>query len=199
MKDMRVGVMFYYRTNRDQIGLRNLAVPTSAYTAFTVTVPNGPGGTVANPKPMTATVYNLQAAFNGLQNNVIDNQPYLDTVYKGLEFTASKRFSNRWQMVAGLTIGKNTGGLNTNTTGASGQSATNDLNDPNFTTFSNGIVGNDSDLAFRLSGSYRLPYRPQPRGDAGLEPWLSVHLELLGDPRRGDRGWRGVDPVDARR
>src|SRR3954470_848570 len=158
MKDMRVGAMFYYRTNRDQLGLRNLDVPTSAYTAFTVNVPNGPGGTLASPKPTTATVYNLQSAFNGLQNNVIDNQPYLDTVYKGVEFTANKRFSQRWQMVAGLTIGKNTGGLNTNTTGASGQSATNDLNDPNFLTFANGIVGNDSDLAFRLSGSYRLPY-----------------------------------------
>jgi hypothetical protein len=156
MKDMRVGAMFYYRTNRDQLGLRNTAVPTSAYTAFTVNVPNGPGGTVASPKPMTATVYNLLPAYNGLQNNVIDNQPYLDTVYKGIEFTANKRFSNRWQMVAGLTIGKNTGGLNSNV----GQSlgAGNDLNDPNFLTYADGIVGNDSDLAFRLSGSYRLPY-----------------------------------------
>ena len=155
MKDMRVGAMFYYRTNRNQIGLRNAAVPTSAYTPFSVSVPNSPGGTIANPKPMTVTVYNLQSAFNGLQNNVIDNQPYLDTEYKGIEFTASKRFSHRWQMVTGLTIGKNTGGLNAST----GQSLNNgnDLNDPNFTTFSNGIVGNDSDFAFRLSGSYRLP------------------------------------------
>jgi hypothetical protein len=160
MKDMRVGAMFYYRTNRDQLGLRNLAVPTSAYTPFTVNVPNGPGGTLTNPKPTTAVVYNLQPAFNGLQNNVIDNQPYLDTVYKGVEFTANKRFSHRWQMVAGLTIGKNTGGLNSNASGSSGQSlgAGTDLNDPNFTTYTNGIVGNDSDLAFRLSGSYRLPY-----------------------------------------
>jgi hypothetical protein len=158
MKDMRVGAMFYYRTNRDQLGLRNLAVPTSAYTPFTVTVPNGPGGTLATPKPATVTVYNLQPAFNGLQNNVIDNQPYLDTVYKGVEFTANKRFSHRWQMVAGLTIGKNTGGLNTNTGSASGQSGINDLNDPNFAPFTNGIVGNDSDLAFRVSGSYRLPW-----------------------------------------
>src|SRR4051794_31420745 len=156
MKDMRVGAMFYYRTNRDQIGLRNLAVPTSAYTAFTVAVPNGPGGTLANPKPTTAVVYNLQPAFNGLQNNVIDNQSYLDTVYKGVEFTANKRFSHRWQMVAGLTIGKNTGGLNA--TGGQSLNAGNDLNDPNFLTFANGIVGNDSDLAFRLSGSYRLPW-----------------------------------------
>jgi hypothetical protein len=63
-------------------------------------------------------------------------------------------------MVAGLTIGKNTGGLNSNAATVTGQSLGNgnDLNDPNFTTYTNGIVGNDSDLAFRLSGSYRLPW-----------------------------------------
>jgi len=160
MRDMRVGVMYYYRTNRNQIGLRNTAVPSSAYVPFTITVPNGPGGTLTNPTPTTATAYNLVPTFNGLQNNVIDNQPYLDTTYKGIEFTAQKRFSRRWQMTAGLTIGKNTGGINQFTnSGSSGQSLGNgnDLNDPNFTAFSNGIVGNDSDVAFRLSGSYQIP------------------------------------------
>ena len=160
MRDMRVGAMFYYRTNRKQIALRNVAVPSSAYTPFTITVPNGPGGTLANPKPTTATVYNLKSEFNGVQDNVIDNQPYLDTDYKGIEFTAQKRFSSRWQMTAGLTIGKNTGGLNpTTANNTSGQSLGNgnDLNDPNFTAFPNGIVGNDSDVAFRLSGSYQTP------------------------------------------
>ena len=32
------------------------------------------------------------------------------------------------------------------------------MNDPNFTTFSEGIVGTDSTVAFRLSGSYRFPW-----------------------------------------
>ena len=216
MKDMRVGAMFYYRTNRDQLGLRNLAVPTSAYTAFTVTAPNSAGGTLAVPKPTTVTVYNLQPAFNGLQNNVIDNQPYLDTVYKGIEFTASKRFSRRWQMVTGLTIGKNTGGLNAST----GQSlgAGNDLNDPNFTTFANGIVGNDSDLAFRLSGSYRLPWdvslaatvvsnRGYPyvsnysvsralAAAAGVALTRASQVALLG--QRGDERLKAVNLVDLR-
>ena len=160
MRDMRVGVMYYYRTNRNQIGLRNNAVPSSAYAPFTVTVPNGPGGTLGSARPTTATVYNLLPAFNGLQDNVIGNQPYLDTTYKGVEFTAQKRFSRRWQMTAGFTVGTNTGGLNNLTAGQSGQSLGNgnDLNDPNFTTFAEGIVGNDSDLAFRLSGSYQIPY-----------------------------------------
>jgi hypothetical protein len=148
MNDMRVGVMYYHRTNRDQLGTRNLAVPSTAYTPFTVQVPDGPGGAV------TATVYNLNPEFVGLQNNVIDNEPYLDTAYNGVELTANKRFSNRWQMVAGLTFGKNTGGLNA----SGGQSGTADLNDPNVTLFREGIIGNDSTVAFRLSGSYRAPW-----------------------------------------
>jgi outer membrane receptor protein involved in Fe transport len=155
IKDMRVGAMFYYRTNKDQLGTRNLDVKSNAYTPFTTTVPNGPNGST------TVTVFNLQPAFNGLQNNIVDNDPDLDTEYKGVELTANKRFSHRWQMVAGFTVGQNTGGLNTggsNTGGtSSGQMQTSDLNDPNNTIFSNGVVGNDSKVAFRLSGSYLIP------------------------------------------
>ena len=152
---VRVGAMFYYRTNRDQFGQRNTAVPSSAYTAFTVNVPNGPGGTVAAPKPTTVTVYNLSPALTSAQNNIRDNDAFLDTNYKGIEFTASKRFSKRWQMVAGFTIGKNTGGPSA----PGGFTNGTDLNDPNVTLYSNGIIGNDSERALRLSGSYELPGR----------------------------------------
>ena len=154
IKDMRVGVMYYHRTNRDQVGTRNTAAPASAYAPFTVNVPNGPNGAA------TATVYNLLPAFNGLQANIVDNDPYLDTTYNGVEFTAQKRLSQRWQMTTGMTIGKNTGGLNAGAL-SSGQQLTgnnSDLNDPNLTRYTNGIVGNDSLVAFRLSGSYRAPY-----------------------------------------
>ena len=146
---VRVGAMFYYRTNRKQIGQVNLAQPASAYTAHTVTIPNGPGGTVANPKPTTAQVYNISAAANAATaNNVRDNVDYLDTQYKGIEFTATKRFSSKWQMQTGFTIGKNDGGVSGGT----------DLNDPNNTRFPKGIVGNDSEKALRVSGSYTLPF-----------------------------------------
>ena len=176
MRNMRVGVMYYYRTNRDQIGLRNTAVPTTAYVPFTVTIPNGPGGTLASPKPMTVTAYNLLPTFNGLQNNVIDNQPYLDTTYQGVEFTAQKRLSNRWLMSAGFTIGRNEGGLNA----AGGQSTGNgnDLNDPNFTPFTR--PGRQRfDLAFRLSVLTRYPGN-QSGGQPRVERRLSVRIDLLG-------------------
>jgi outer membrane receptor protein involved in Fe transport len=151
MNDMRVGAMYYHRTNRNQIGTRNSAVTPDDYTAATVNIPNGPNG------PRTGTVYNLKStAFLGT-NNILDNQPYLDTVYNGVDLTANKRFSHRWQMVAGLTFGKNTGGLNQTSGTGSGQSSSADLNDPNLLAYSNGIVGNDSPVAFRLSGSYQAP------------------------------------------
>ena len=151
---VRVGAMFYYRTNKDQYGSRNLAVPSSSYTPFTVTTPNGPGGTVASPKPVSVTVYQLAPSLVSANNTVRNNDAYLDTEYKGVEFTATKRFSSRWQMQAGFTIGQNKGGTNSPT--GSGQ-GTGDLNDPNLTVFPRGIIGNDSETALRVSGSYRLP------------------------------------------
>jgi hypothetical protein len=139
--DMRVGAMFYYRTNRDQLGTRNVARPASAYTPHTVAVPQGPSGAT------TVTVYNLAPALNSVSDQVRDNYAELDTDYKGIEFTASKRMSNNWQMVAGLTIGRNRGGQGGG-----------DLNNPNNTLYESGLIGNDSTVGFRLSGSYRLPY-----------------------------------------
>ena len=144
---VRVGAMFYYRTNRKQIGQVDTRKPASAYTKHTITIPNGPGGTVANPKPTTAPVYNISPEANAVTLNLRDNVDYLDTAYKGVEFTATKRFSRKWQMQAGFTIGKNEGGVSGGT----------DLNDPNNTLYPTGIIGNDSETAFRLSGSYELP------------------------------------------
>ena len=133
---MRVGAMYYYRTNKAQLGNRNEAVPTSSYTAHTVTIPDGPNGAT------TATVYNLAPALVSASNNIRDNRPELDTEYQGVEFTASRRFSRNWQMVAGLTIGRNEGGQG------------GELNDPNNLVYPTGIIGNDSTVGFRLSGSY---------------------------------------------
>jgi hypothetical protein len=150
---IRFGAMYYYRTNRDQIGQRNLGQPTSAYTPFTISVPNGPGGTLQNPKPTTVTVYNVAPAVNAAVENVRDNDAYLDTDYHGIELTATKRFSRNWQMQAGYTLGRNRGGVQNLPT-----NVTIDLNDPNLTLFPEGILGNDSVHAFRLSGSYTLPW-----------------------------------------
>jgi hypothetical protein len=147
---VRVGAMLYYRTNRDQFGQRNVAVPTNTYTEHTITIPNGPGGGPGNTNlhPTTAKVYNLRADLTSAQDLVRENLDALDTDYKGIEFTATKRFTSKWQMQAGFTIGKNEGGI-----------VGGEVNDPNNTLYPTGIVGNDSETALRVSGSYELPWR----------------------------------------
>jgi hypothetical protein len=144
-RNLRVGAMYYHRTNRNQIGQRNVRVPSTAYTSHPVTVPGaptGPGG--------PATFYNLNPAFFGgaFLENVFDNEDILATNYNGVEFTATKRFAERWQLLAGLTLGKNEGG----TVGG-------DLNDPNNSlVFPEGIVGNDSRYSAKVAGSYLIPW-----------------------------------------
>ena len=56
---VRIGAMYYYRTNRDQFGQRNLAVPTSSLHAVHRDRPERPWRNGATPKPTTVTVYNL--------------------------------------------------------------------------------------------------------------------------------------------
>ncbi len=118
-------------------------------------------------------MFNLRADLVSAQDLVRFNADYLDTEYKGLEFTATKRFTQKWQMQAGFTIGKNEGGV------AGG----NDLNDPNNTLFPTGIIGNDSETALRLSGSYELPWADQPGGLADRQQWLPVYDHLQPDAR----------------
>ncbi|MBY0496136.1 MAG: TonB-dependent receptor [Cyanobacteria bacterium] len=147
---VRVGAMFYYRTNRDQLGDRNNAVPTSAYTQSNITIPNGPGGGpgTTNLQPISVPIWNLPANLASADQTVRSNESHLNTDYKGIEFTATKRFTQKWQMQAGFTIGRNRGGLGGG-----------DLNDPNTIRFPRGIIGNDSERALRISGSYELPYQ----------------------------------------
>jgi len=136
VKDLRVGAMYYHRTNRKNVGTRNVAVPPTAYTPRDI----------ANPLGGTMTIYNLNPAFVGLQDNVRENTGLLDTDYDGVELTAAKRFSDRWQMLFGFTAGKNEGGLSQG-----------EFNDPNNLINQVGISGNDSTYMFKLSGTYLVP------------------------------------------
>jgi hypothetical protein len=182
--DLRVGATYYYRTNRQIIGSRNVLVPSSAYTEHSIAVPGapaGPGGTV--------TFYNLLPAFNGLQDNVFGNEDVLDTAFKGIEITASKRMRDRWQLLAGLTI-------------------------DNALNFPDGIEGTDSAYAFRVSGSYVAPYDVNVSGSFILNdgypyqsayavtrtafPALTRSSQTVRLTRRGDERLPDVTMIDFR-
>jgi len=134
------GVTYYRRHNGRRFSGINVAVPSSAYTPITVAGPSGP-----------TTVYNQSVATLGLANRLITNIPGLEDTYNGIEFTATKRMSNRWQLLGGFTVGRDEGlydaGLN------------DDFNNPNANlNRDNARIGMDSTYIAKLIGTYVFPH-----------------------------------------
>jgi len=65
----------------------------------------------------------------------------------------TKRMSDRWQLLGGLTIGRERGAFRGDLV-----YGFDDLNNPNFNINRKGIVGNDSPYIFKLAGTYQLPW-----------------------------------------
>ncbi|MGE5245294.1 MAG: TonB-dependent receptor [Betaproteobacteria bacterium] len=141
LPNLSAGVTYYRRHNGRRFSGVNLAVPQSAYTPITVTGPDG--------KP--TTVYNQDPTTLGLANRLITNIDGLEDTYNGVEFTATKRMVDRWQMVAGFTIGRDRGlydsGLN------------DDFNNPNANlNRQDAAIGLDSTYIAKLIGTYVFPH-----------------------------------------
>lgn len=128
---------FFYRTNERLIGNRNMAVPTESYTPIEVT---------ERTSGRKVTVYNQDPKLRGKFDVLWDNFSELDTVYKGVDLSLTKRFSGRWMLMGSASIGRNEGDI----------FASSDLNNPNFQ-FRHGAVGMDVPLVVKMSGIYELP------------------------------------------
>ena len=133
-----VAAGYFYRARKQYIGRRNLAVPRESYTPITVTeVVSG----------RQVTVYNQDPALRGRFDVLFHNAPENDIIYNGFDLTFNKRMSNRWMIMSGLSVSKNTGRHDQNA----------DLNDPNVQ-FSDGLFENEVPVSFKLSGAYELPF-----------------------------------------
>jgi hypothetical protein len=137
--NLSAGVAYYRRHNRRLFSGINLAVPPEAYTPVTVAGPEGP-----------ATAFNQAPGTLGRADRVITNIPGLEDTYNGVELTVTKRMADRWQLLGGLTIGRDEGvydrGLN------------DDFNDPNLNTNrEDSRIGQDSTYIGKLVGTYVLP------------------------------------------
>lgn len=139
VRTFSVGVTYFRRHNRRLFSGLNRAVPPEAYTPVTVQGPAGP-----------VTVYNQDPATLGRADRIITNLPGLEDTYNGIEITAHKRYADRWQLLAGLTIGKDEGlfdrGLN------------DDFNNPNLNVHrEDAVIGQDSTYIGKVVGHYLLP------------------------------------------
>jgi len=142
--DLRVSVTYIERHEQDQIVTLEQNIPFDYYTQTTFPDP-GPDGLTGTADDRALTVYAENTptvpSLTGLANDDRANQEY-----HGVEFTASKRFSNRWALLGGYTYSRTT--FNGTTT----------ITSPNSFININGRATIDRAHNFKLTGSYMLPY-----------------------------------------
>jgi hypothetical protein len=156
--DLRVGVTYYYRTKKNLIGIENTAVSPSDY----VPIATLGGAPIVNPvtgQPLT--LYSFQPtnpAKFGAFNFVVTNIPKLDdNAYNGLEFTAVKRLSHKWQVLGGFTIQRQKGIYGR---GFSDQATSDNFTDPNNDiNRNNNYLNLDATYVFKLDSIYELPWK----------------------------------------
>jgi Carboxypeptidase regulatory-like domain len=148
--NLSAGVTYHRRHHRDGLGIVDRARPASAYTPEVRVFDNA--GT-----PDTITIYRLQPAFGTLRDRVITNVDVLQSDYDGVQFDVQKRMSNRWQMLAGLSIQTHKGFDHSGTFTNPGNAT--DFNNPNYRlNRDDGSVFIELPWTFTLSGSYVLPW-----------------------------------------
>jgi hypothetical protein len=145
LPDLKLSVAY---TNRREKELQVNANPDQPYdTALTTAVDPGLDGVTGTSDDRTFGFYQRLSALN---RTFITNDPTRVLQYNGLEITATKRFSNRWQMLAGYTRSKNK------------QTGTSIDTSPNLLINADGVLTAtgyaDKPNQFKLTGSYLLPF-----------------------------------------
>jgi Carboxypeptidase regulatory-like domain/TonB dependent receptor len=159
-RDLRVGVAYYYRTKKNMIGIENTLVAPSDYTPITVLPDeNGVPQPIVNAltgQPLT--LFNLDPAKQTDFNFVVTNIPRLnDNTYHGVEFTAVKRLSRKWQLLSGFTIQRQKGVFGR---GFSDQATSDNFTDPNNDiNRNNNYLNSDATYVFKVDSSYELPFK----------------------------------------
>lgn len=148
---LRVSANFTHRVERNPQATSN---PANPFDSFLTTRPDaGRDGVLGTADDSTFQFYNrTSTAVN--QTYFTNDRSYRQT-YNGLEITATKRMSNRWQMVAGYTYARSrVKGLSVNIDPNTLINVTGPLAGQN-TNF-NGQIG-DRPHQFKVTGTYVLP------------------------------------------
>ena len=146
MANFKLSVGFTYRREKN---LQASANPDNAYAATTTSaVDPGIDGVVGTSDDGT---YNFFQRISAANRTLIRNDPTVLQSFKGLEISGTKRFSDRWQMLAGIGFSKNR--LDNVSIDTS----------PNLLINANGNItaANNADhpIGFKLSGMYILPWQ----------------------------------------
>ena len=145
MANFKLSTNVTYRRERNLQASMN---PDNPYdSVLTKAVDPGPDGFAGTGDDRE---YGFFARTSALNRTIITNDPEAVQSYKGIEFTLTKRFSNRWQMLAGYTLSKNKiDHVSVDTS-------------PNFLINANGNITNSANAdrpnQFKLTGMYIMPW-----------------------------------------
>lgn len=154
--DFRLGVTYYHRRVRNELGLYNVALSPDYYDPVQISEP-GWG---------SFTVYNLKREYRGDYFGLYTNDPYNDHDYNGLDVTWSKRYSRGWSLLGGVTVARDKGGEG------------GDPNDPNSLINNEGHVGNTTPWMVKFAGAYLLPYEFMISANAKFQPGFPLDRDL---------------------
>lgn len=141
--DLRVSATWIQRKEHDPFADIEIGIPFDYYDPVDRVDP-GRDGVVGTGDDGAITVYNMRLpVIPSVQ--ILGNDDRLAQRYKGLELTASKRYSNGWTLIGGYTWSRTE------------VDATNVTN-PNALVNASGRTGIDRAHNFKLTGSYLLPW-----------------------------------------
>lgn len=161
-RDMLLTVNFIYRKDTDLQEDINTGVPFDTYVPVVVTDPGPDGVLGTGDDGGQITVFN-QTVF-GQDHLVLTNPEGLVADYRGVEIQVNKRFSNKWQMITGLTLGrantfaKGSGSFIPGGNADTGGNGSGLFNDPNSLINADGRSFWDRPVIFKLAGSYNGPW-----------------------------------------
>jgi len=159
-----LSVNFIWRKDSDLQEDIDVGVPFSAYTPVTITDPGPDGVLGTSDDGGSITVFNQDPATLGQDRFILTNPKGLTANYKGVEIQVNKRFSDKWQMVTGLTLGranafaKGSGSFIPGGNADTGGIGTGLFDTPNSLINAKGRSFWDRPVIFKLAGSYVAPW-----------------------------------------
>jgi hypothetical protein len=150
--DLRISATYYFRKKKNLLGLVNTDVSQSDYTVIT-TLNGDPIVNGLTGQPLTLFSQN-KLNFNFEVTNI----PQLDdNAYHGVEFTAVKRLSRKWQLLSGFTIQRQKGAFGN---GSADFAYADNFNDPNNDiNRRNSYLNSDATYVFKVDSTYELPWK----------------------------------------
>lgn len=146
--NLAMGVSYHRRQHRNGLATLDRARGFDAYSPIERSYVDPVSG-----ETTSITIYNLRPEFINARDRYISNVEALQSDYDGVQFDVQKRMSNRWQLLAGLSLQEHRGFDHNGTyTGVDFSNPNSWINRPDSSIFI------DLPWVFTLSGSYQLPY-----------------------------------------